>query len=621
VTGHSEQDANALGGRSIRQWSQDVASGLRGRIGASVRLALAFELLRVVILAPLSAGVLSLALETWGRCSVGNFEIAAFLLSLPGLFAMVAIGTIAITTFYLEIAGLLLLLADPRGTVRGTLLAMGKNLPRLVALGFRQFAILIAVAAPFAGAIAGVVAVLWSGYDLNGLIVRKPPVFWVGVALGACLAAGYAILAAYLLLRWLFALPVLLFEKGAKAGEAMRASARHARGNYGTLLRLVLVWAVAVAVVTGMLMGGLRFAADWLLDRTSLSLSVLLPVTVVVLAVHGLVGAVLSILSSASFASLVFALYRRATGSQRGAREPIAANSGSPARLPSGWQVAGFFAALLGIAVALCYVLVSRVELNDRMEIIAHRGGASLAPENTVAAIRKAIEAGADWAEIDVQRTSDGAIVVVHDSDLVRVAGVSKRVDQSTLAEIKAVDVGSGFDGKFRGERVPTLDEVLAAAGDGIRLTIELKPNGPEDVAPLVRATLGAVRQAGMLGRCRLCSQSYESLELARQIEPTVPVGFIAGARLGDLSRLDVDFLMVAERMATRELVDAARIREIEVHAWTVNDPDAVVPLLDRGVANIITDDPAALRRRLEEVRELTPAARLVLRARNALAD
>jgi glycerophosphoryl diester phosphodiesterase len=269
----------------------------------------------------------------------------------------------------------------------------------------------------------------------------------------------------------------------------------------------------------------------------------------------------------------------------------------------------------------VCYAVAGRVRLHERLEITAHRCGAAMAPENTVAAVRKAIEARADWAEIDVQRTADGAVVVLHDSDLARVGGLRQRVADSTLVQIKSIDVGSRFGREFGGERVPTLDELLAGGGGRIRLNIELKPNGPDEVAPLLRAVLDSVKRAGMVGRCRLCSQSYEALQLARQLQPGLQVGFIAGGNVGDLSKLDVSFLMVAQRLATRKLVETAGVHGVEVHAWTVNDPELLIPLLDRGVANIITNDPAAMRSRLEEVQRLNPTERLLVRARNLLAD
>ena len=100
---------------------------------------------------------------------------------------------------------------------------------------------------------------------------------------------------------------------------------------------------------------------------------------------------------------------------------------------------------------------------------------------------------------------------------------------------------------------------------------------------------------------------------------PRLEIGFIAAVSVGDLSRLDVDFLMVSAERAKRTLIDRAAARDMEVHAWTVNDPALVAPLVDQGVANIITDDVALIRARLEELQALSPTERLLLRVRNEL--
>ena len=85
-------------------------------------------------------------------------------------------------------------------------------------------------------------------------------------------------------------------------------------------------------------------------------------------------------------------------------------------------------------------------------------------------------------------------------------------------------------------------------------------------------------------------------MQFARQLEPRLTTGYIAGAALGDLSKLKVQFLMVNQKMAKRRLTDAAGVEGIAVHAWTINDPALVGPLLDEGVSNIITDNAAAMR-------------------------
>jgi glycerophosphoryl diester phosphodiesterase len=620
LTQQGGQGVRGLGRGAIRQRILDVYSGLRGRFSSMFRFALAFELLRWLVLAPLSAGVLSFCLGRWGRCSVGNFEIITFLLSPPGVTALLVVGTVALTGFYLELAGLILLLADRHAAWWSSFPALGRILLPLLGLGLRQLLILIALAVPSGGAIAAALKLIWTGHDLNGLIVLKPPVFWYGVAAAAGLGATYALIGGYLSLRWLLALPAVIFEPGTRSSRAMRLSAERTRGRIGSIACLVISWLVAVAAVSGVLLGAVHLASGWVLNRTGDSLSVVLPVTAAVLIINGLLAALLSIVGSAGLASLVLALYRQAVGVAVPVSEPRSAAGGPGGLLSTRWRVAGIAAVLLASVSVVCYTSLARVRLHENLEITAHRGGAAVAPENTVAAIRKAIEARADWAEIDVQLTADGAIVVVHDSDLLRIGGVPQRVSDSTLSQIKSIDVGSRFGAEFRGERIATLDEVITAAGEKIRLNIELKPHKPEDVGPLVQAVVDAVRRAGITRRCRVCSQSYEGLQLARQLEPELQLGFIAGGRLGDLSGLDVNYLMVAGHLATRSLSQAARLEGIEVHAWTINDTAQLAPLLDRGTDNIITDDPAAMRRRLEEVQELSPAERLLLRARNFLA-
>ena len=596
-------------------------ASLTGRIAPIVRFSLTFELLRLLVLAPLGAGILRLSLERWGRCSVGNFEIIAFLLSPPGFIALLGVGTIALATFYLEIAGLMLLLADRRATWWSIFPALGKRIFHLLGLGFRELALLLMLAAPFLGAIVAVLRLLWAGHDLNGLVVLKPPVFWVGAAVAACLGASCVLIGGCLVVRWLLALPAILFEPGTRGRQAMGLSVRRTRGRLSSVLRLLGAWLVTVVLLSSVLMGGLELGAGWLLGRIGPSLPLLLPVTAIVVVLHTILAALLSVVSSASLAALLLVLYRATAGLPVPAQEPVRPQADIPGQLPARWRIAGCSAVLVAAVGLVCYSLLARVQLHENLEITAHRGGAAVAPENTVAAIRKAIEARADWAEIDVQRTADGALVVLHDTDLARVGGPRQRVAESTLAQIKSIDVGSTFSREFCGERVPTLDELIAVSTNAIRLNIELKPNGPDDVAPLVHAVLGSLERAGITDRCRLCSQSYESLQLARQLEPGLPVGFIAGAQLGDLSRLDVAFLMVTSRLATRKLTETAEVHGIGVHAWTINDPNELVPLLDRGVANIITDDPATMRRRLEEIQHLSLAERLLLRARNGLSD
>ena len=102
-----------------------------------------------------------------------------------------------------------------------------------------------------------------------------------------------------------------------------------------------------------------------------------------------------------------------------------------------------------------CFIMINNLDLNDNLEIIAHRAGGALAPENTVAAVRNAIAIGADWAEIDVQLTSDNKIIVAHDTDLRRLGGLNQTIGESTLEKVQSVDVGIKFNETFKSICIP----------------------------------------------------------------------------------------------------------------------------------------------------------------------
>jgi glycerophosphoryl diester phosphodiesterase len=591
---------------------------VRQRLRAVVTCSLAFKVLDLALLAPLAAAGVRLMMQRWGRASVGNFEIAAFLLSLPGLAALVLAGSLVFATQYLESAALLRLLADRQLPWWHALGGAAGRFHRLLLLGLRQFGAYLLLALPFLAAIGVVYRLLWAGRDLNGLIVLKPPVFWVGAGLAAAIGAVYVALALRLFLRWLFAVPIVLFEPPLAPRAALRRSTELTRGRLLKLAGAMATWAAVQTLLSAFAVGLFKVVAASVLAHAGNSLATVLPVTAILLVLNAVELTLVSIFGSATLAALVLGQYRQAAGTGSPSDDEIPAGAGH-GLLPLRRLVPLALVALGVLAVVVSGRLLSRLQIDDPVEITAHRAGALRAPENTVAAIRQAIADGADWAEIDVQRTADDVLVVLHDVDLARIGGGNRRVDEVTLAEIQTLDVGKLFGPQFDGEQVPTFDAILAAAGDTLRLNVELKPHGADDAGPLTERTVAAIQRAGLVERCRICSQSYESLQLSRRLEPRMEVGFIAAVAVGDLAQLDVDFLMVSADRAQRALVDRAAARNIAVHAWTVNDAALVAPLVDQGVANIITDDPVLIRARLDEVRALSPTQRLLLRARNEL--
>jgi glycerophosphoryl diester phosphodiesterase len=597
-----------------------IAGRCRRRLRCAVAFSLAFKVLNLIVLAPLATGVLRLCLSLWGRASVGNFELAAFFLSPPGLAALLLVGSLVVASLYLELAGLLRLLADDRLHWWEAFRSSRQLFPRLVQLGLRQLAMYLAVAVPFVAGVGAAYWWFWSGKDLNGLIILKPPEFWWGAGIAAALLAVYGFAALWLFLRQLYAVPILILESGTSARSALQQSAERSRGRHRRAAAALAAWLVAQILFAATILALLGLALDFILDRSGTSIARVVLATSLVLGLQLVVVNLLSVLANIGFAGVILALYRQVAPAGTVSDASLETVGERSLRgMPRGRLLAIGLVAGIAVAAVVSLLSLRGLALHDTLEITAHRAGATAAPENSIAALQQAIIDGADWAEIDVQLTADQALVIMHDIDLARVGGGSRRVDRATLAEIQALDIGTSFGPQFAGEKIPTLAEMLTVAGDRIRLNVELKPHSKADGPELTRRVIAEIRDANMLDRCRLCSQSYESLQLARQLQPQLELGYIVATAVGDPTKLDVNFLMVKGNLATRRFVDRARARGIEVHAWTVNDSAQVGPLLDAGVANLITDDPARMRQRLEEIRALDTPERLLLRAAHGI--
>jgi glycerophosphoryl diester phosphodiesterase len=232
---------------------------------------------------------------------------------------------------------------------------------------------------------------------------------------------------------------------------------------------------------------------------------------------------------------------------------------------------------------------------------IAHRGASAVAPGNTLAAFEKAVELGADGAELDVQLSSDGVPVVIHDFIVDRTTDGTGRVAEMPLAQLRELDAGAAFSPAFAGQRIPTLAEVLDAFGGQLLLNIELKTISLWDPR-LEEAVVAQVRRHGLEERVLFSSFNPFSLRRAKRLEPRIPVGLIYGPDLPlPLRRAWLAPLAVHEaRHPMHTMVDAgyaawARGRGYKVNVWTVDDAETMLRLIALGVHGIITNVPDVL--------------------------
>jgi len=256
-------------------------------------------------------------------------------------------------------------------------------------------------------------------------------------------------------------------------------------------------------------------------------------------------------------------------------------------------------------------LLVERLQFDSSTEVIAHRGASAAAPENTIAAVQIAIDSGAQWVEIDVQETADGHVAVIHDSDLKKIGGSALTVAGSTLEQLQQVDIGSWFGAEFADQRIPTLEEVLLLCKGRIGVNIELKYYGKQ--VRLEQRVAEIVERTGMMEQVMFMSLSYDGIQILHGLRPEWKVGLLSSVALGRLAELDVDFLALNGRAASRNLIRQAHKMGKQVMVWTVNDPVAMASMIGRGADALITDEPELAVTVLEHFEQLEPTERLLI--------
>ncbi len=230
--------------------------------------------------------------------------------------------------------------------------------------------------------------------------------------------------------------------------------------------------------------------------------------------------------------------------------------------------------------------------------ITSHRGASEDAPENTIPAIVLAIEQMADYAEIDVQETQDGTIVLMHDLSLRRTTGNDALVADMTIEEIRTLEAGAWFSAEYNGIGVPTLEEVFELCKGQIILNIELKVSrSREQNQSLVTKVVELINEYDMENQCVISAASLPMLEMVKEADREIRTGYILAFAYGDYLTKDyVDFFSIRYSFITERLVQKIHAAGKEIHVWTVNTETELERMKQLGVDNIITDRPLLAR-------------------------
>lgn len=243
--------------------------------------------------------------------------------------------------------------------------------------------------------------------------------------------------------------------------------------------------------------------------------------------------------------------------------------------------------------LAVCILSVPAEGNTSKIELTAHRGDSAHCPENTIAAFQAAADLGVDCIELDLQTTSDGVFVVLHDQNLRRTIGVDLDIKKMSYAELEKLDAGHWYSTRFAGQQVPTFEQVLdLAKKDHVRLNAEIKPEDLDSDG--IKTLIDLIERHHMESQCAVASWNYEILRRVKRCRPAITTVYVVGTRKEDVEQLRcADEISMKLDCVTPDVVKRVHACGKRLHVWTADTPAEVRTMTDLQVDDIITDDPA----------------------------
>lgn len=595
---------------------KDVFQNYRVALGQWLPLLATHLFIRLVVAAlllPLISLLLASTLYFSDQTALTDQDIASFLLTPAGAIGALAILTMALIALVLDVViATAIIRQGPSGPLAALRIAVAHTLhsvQRLAPLIVRLILTILLISLPFLAVAAGIALMFLTEFDINYYLTQKPPEFLLAAGSIGVILAVLVLLLLIRLSSWAIAMHLTFFDD-VPPKQAFDDSRDSMRGNRLRLVGRLVVWFGIRAAAASLVGGTTAFIIAGLTDWSPGNLELVMGVLIGTVLLYSVGNALINAISNGALADLLNDEFDRALFG-RAPQHDILQSRGSTTFRRSDAVIVGGLALVAVLGVGTGGVLIERLEKDAAAEIIAHRGAAALAPENTMASVNRALADGADWVEIDVQESADGEIIVVHDSDFMKSSNVATKVWDISKSDLADLDVGSWFDPSFADERVPLLLDVLNAARGRAKVIIELKYYGHD--IDLENRVAAIVEEADMAEDIATMSLKYPAVQKMMSLRPDWRAGVLAATSVGDLTGLDGDFLALNQARISTATVMRANDAGKDVYAWTVNDPLSMARMLWIGVDGLITDDPALARRVLEEYNGLSIPERFLL--------
>jgi glycerophosphoryl diester phosphodiesterase len=609
-------------------WYQALKQGWHGFRSMWMPMAgylFVISLLSWGLLSPFVSWLLSLLTVGPGDPMIGNAELIDWLLSRSGLTFLALGGSLVLMSVVVQLVGLIWIVRQKEQagiqSLKEALIRLFYAFPGLFQFCVNVFLLCVLLLIPLVSGLGAVYFIFLNAHDINFYVTAKPPAWTWALFLAGLWTVLWLSAAGGLLVRWIYLLPLWLsgvrpFRKALGSSWGMTKDVFWRLSGLTGLC--ILFWTLAqVVAAQGLILAtrpGITFFGENLWGLFVVVCVYLGLTTILSLVIH-FVGAgwiVCTLMACYQDHSLSLIDHPPPEVLPVGEKKPIRRSHNRLSR----YIVLGNLVVLVAVSIGFTgWLIEERNPPSEPILIIAHRAGAHHGPENSLAALKTAIAQKADYAEIDVQRTLDGSVVVVHDQDLMRLARDPRRIRETTYHDLSQVDMGSGFHKDFRDQRLARLSDFLSAASGKIKLLIELKYYGTDSL--LAEETVNIVRQAHAEKAVEFMSLNLESVRQIKRLAPKIPAGYLLAAGLGDMTSSGVQFIAVPAGQATVERMKAARKKGIKVYAWTVNDMDGILDLMEVGIDGVITDDPAMARKAIDDIRRLSGLERLLFKFRH----
>ncbi|CDN33984.1 glycerophosphoryl diester phosphodiesterase membrane domain-containing protein [Bacillus thuringiensis] len=561
---------------------------------------LAYKLLAAIVFVPLFGIIFNKLLYFAGYANATNDELLAFLKTPYGILAIVILSLLALFLIFTEFAVLIIIsyFAHKRQKVklRPILYKTVTYLPTLFTYCLPGFILYAVVLLPL----------LNMGYETALIPQIQIPNFITGelfkTTMGQVGYYTFFAVVAYLNLRWIFVLPIVVLEQK-PFRVAARKSATLVNESFFKVLFFLVGFFISIGIVYVVFLGIYLLCLWGVYEFTNPkgTFALLAESTISVFLTSTLY--LFSFIVTPFYIMAITRLYL-----QKVPVEDVLLEEGLDYSKTKAdkcffqkhrWKFIGVYIVGIitaGMVVAFIVTFIS----NSYKEpiIMAHRGYISKGVENTKEAVQGAIDAKADYAEIDVLQTKDGELAVIHDLKLKRLANANVHVSDLTMAELRQLTLSQdGLSGQ-----ISTLDEIIKLANGKIKLNIEVKLHGGEK--DFVNKVLKTIKDNEFEKQCVIQTLHYPLIKEFKRANPDIKVGYILYASRANLKNVKADFYVAEEYMLNKKLVKEARKLNKPIYVWTVNDMENLKAYYKLNVDGIITDYPEDARETIKMLKE-----------------